>query len=86
MYTFYLENLKRTVHMKHLGVVRAQSVICGRRTERLHKAPKFGGHRRCKCNKKYIWRILICNQRVNKRSIPPADMNALLRFYEFKFP
>ena len=42
MYTFYLENLKRTAHMEHLGVVRAQSVIRGR-TEWPHKAPKFGG-------------------------------------------
>lgn len=43
MYTFYLENLKRTAHMECLGVVRAQPVIRGRRTERLHKAPNLGG-------------------------------------------
>jgi len=72
MYTFYLENLKRTAHMKHLGAVTAQSVISGRRTERLYKAPKFGGHRRRQRNKKYIWRILICNRRVNKRPTSPA--------------
>jgi len=72
MYTFYLENLKRTAHMEHPGVVRAQPVIRGHRTERLHKAPKFGGRRRWKCNKEYMWRILICNGRVHKRSIPPA--------------
>jgi hypothetical protein len=46
MYTFYFKNLKRTTHMEYLGVVRAQPVIRGHRTERLNKAPKSGGRRR----------------------------------------
>jgi len=86
MYTFHLENLNRTAHMEYLGVVRAQPVIRGRRTERLHKAPKFGGRRRWKCNKKYIWRIWICNRRVNKRPIPPAVFERPFMFSRVQVP
>jgi len=62
MYTFCLENLKRTAHMKHLGsddrqhnrlLVAAKRGGCTRRQN-------LGGIGDAGATKNIIWRILIC--------------------------